>query len=105
MTDAAEARRLQHEAWHAAMREKNAPPLYEVLDELFDFGDQTLWDETLWRNLRPRLVIFVAAALTKLEAEVQNPIGLPIIETKRRLLRAREIMRQLAPKAGIEAAE
>lgn len=49
-------------------------PLYEVLNEVFDFADPELWKSNSFAALRPRLVIHVEAAVARLESNLASRI-------------------------------
>jgi hypothetical protein len=61
--------RLLDARWQTRLAEKVQLPLYEVLDQVFDFRDPDLWKSNSFASLRPRLNVHVKAAVAKLEAE------------------------------------
>jgi hypothetical protein len=120
---------LYSNAWRAEEREKVAPPLYEVLADVFDFTDPELWKSNTFAALRPRLVVHLQAAVARLDADLarhanratQQPFAMfKTVEQRRaaaarrqqyemslcddirrRLDRARQILAALDPNAPI----
>jgi hypothetical protein len=56
--------------WEAEQADKEAGPLYEALASAFDFSDAELWRSNSFAMLRPRLVLYVRAAVAKLEHDL-----------------------------------
>jgi len=56
--------------WQAEQADEAAGPLYEALASAFDFADAELWKSNSFAMLRPRLVLFVRAAVAKLEHDL-----------------------------------
>ena len=111
-TPSAKRRREQQErlsrAWSAkckAQREdEQQPPLYEPIADAFDLANPDLWKSNAFASLRPRLIVFVKAAIAKLEADEAYAASRPgRIKHERgeqariqaRLVRAREILAHL----------
>lgn len=63
-------------AWDAERRTRSAEaaaaPLYEVLNDIFDFADPELWKSNSFAALRPRLVIHVEAVVARLESHLAS---------------------------------
>jgi hypothetical protein len=107
-----EQRREQQErlsrAWsakHKAQREdEQQPPLYEAIADAFDLANPDLWKSNAFASLRPRLIVFVKAAIAKLEADEAYAASRPgrfkhqreeQARIQARLVRAREILAHL----------
>jgi hypothetical protein len=56
-------------AFDAERREKEEPPLYEILDESFDLADPDLWKSNSFAALKPRLIVHVETAIAKFAYE------------------------------------
>jgi hypothetical protein len=50
--------------------EKQEPPLYEALDDVFDFTDAELWKSNSFAAIRPRLIVLMRYVITKLETQL-----------------------------------
>jgi hypothetical protein len=119
--------------WEARNSEEDAPPLYEALADAFDFADPELWKSNSFAALRPRLVVHVRCVIAELEEDLAYKIrrsrsqpfcgfgataehrkaaaasrkaetSSAIRKIEAKLARAREILGQLAPSGGDEAA-
>jgi hypothetical protein len=55
--------------WEMSTREAGQQPLYEMLHEIFDFADPELWKSNSFAAMRPRLIVYLAAVVAKLERE------------------------------------
>jgi hypothetical protein len=53
----------------ARQHEDAEQPLYEMLNEVFDFADPELWKSNSFAALRPRLIIHLEAVVAELERE------------------------------------
>jgi hypothetical protein len=67
---AEEHTKLLHARYANDWQENQAPPLDEVLADVFDFADPELWKSNSFSALRPRLVVHVSARVAKLEYEL-----------------------------------
>jgi ribosomal protein S27AE len=79
--------------WEAKECEDEAQPLHEMMHELFDFADPELWKSNSFATLRPRLIIYIQAAVARLEYEQVSARGRG--EIAPRLAKAREILELL----------
>lgn len=72
----AATKQRQEERWRAYQaehqaerREESAPPLHELLHEVFNFADAELWKSNSFAALRPRLTIHLERVVAQIERE------------------------------------
>jgi hypothetical protein len=87
-----EERRAWDADWQARRREDDEQPLYEMLNEVFDFADPELWKSNSFAALRPRLIIHLEAVVAKLE---RQRLSGTLYQEPQRLTKAREILELL----------
>ena len=92
-----EADRLLHVHTDADFCEREAAPMWEVLDQALDLTDPELWKSNSFAALRPRLIIHLEAVIAHLEyeqAHMRRRWG-ELGEIAPRLAKAREILELL----------
>jgi hypothetical protein len=66
---AEEERQASTAAWETKRLEDAAQPVYEVLNDVFDFADPELWKSNSFAALRPRLILHLEAVVANLERD------------------------------------
>ena len=56
----------------AKFRDDEETPLWECIADTFDFSDPNLWRSNSFASLRPRLVVWMQAIVTKLEHDLDR---------------------------------
>jgi hypothetical protein len=96
----------------AERQEELQQPLYQVIADAFDLTDPDLWKSNAFASLRQRLIVFLKAAIAKMEADEAYAASRAFrfkyereeqVRIQARLARAREILAHLEPEIAAVA--